>query len=109
VFSPHYVITNKILSSLIELEKAALVVELAPLQADWEVKLKLECLSRRAYSVLHYLGFSLDANDVAKIIKDDPGRDDKPAQVALRVGVVAKEKDVQKAINWLMYKRQLTG
>jgi hypothetical protein len=101
VFSPRYVITNKILNNLIELEKAVLVTNLAPLLADWEVKLKLECLSRRSYSVLHYLGVNLDVDDVSKIVKDDPGRDDKPAQVALRVGVVAKEKDVQKAINWL--------
>jgi len=56
VFSPRYVITNKILGNLIELEKAALVVGLAPLQTDWEAKLKLECISRRAYSVLHFFG-----------------------------------------------------
>ncbi len=101
MFSPRFIITNKILGSLIELEKVRLIVDLAPLQTDWEVKLRIECLSKRAYSILHYLGVSLDADDVAKIIKDDPERDAKPAQVALRVGVVAKEKDVQKAINWL--------
>lgn len=101
MFSPRYVITNKILGSLIELEKVNMVADLAPLQTDWEVKLKFESLSKRAYSALHYLGVSLDVDDVAKIIKDDPERDAKPAQVALRVGVVAKEKDVQKAINWL--------
>jgi len=101
VFSPRYVITNRILSNLIELERAILVADLAPLQTDWETKLKFECLSRRAYSVLHYSGVVLDTNDVTKIIKDDPERDVKPAQLALRVGVVAKEKDVQKEINWL--------
>jgi hypothetical protein len=101
VFSPRFLITNKTLGNLIELEKAELVTDLAPLQPDWEMKLKLECISRRAYSVLHFLGCQLDIDDVSKIIKDDPGRDDKPAQIALRVGVVAKEKDVQKTINWL--------
>lgn len=101
MFDPRFVITGKILNNLIELEKAVLVADLAPMQTDWEVKLKLECLSKRAYSVLHFLGVQLDVDDVGKIIKDDPGRDDKPAQIALRVGVVAKEKDVQRAINWL--------
>lgn len=101
MFNPRFVITNKILGSLIELEKVNMVADLAPLQNDWEFKLKNESLSKRAYSVLHYLGVSLDVDDVAKIIKDDPERDAKPSQVALRVGVVAKEKDVQKAINWL--------
>lgn len=94
-------ISNKILSNVIELEKTVLLVELAPLQTDWETKLKLESLSRRAYSVLHFLDNQLDIDDIMKIVKDDPGRDDKPTQVALRVGVVAKEKDVQRAINWL--------
>ena len=101
MFDPRFIITNRILGNLIELEKAVMVADLAPLQTDWEVKLKLECLTKRAYAVLRYLGCQLDVDDVVKIIKDDPGRDDKPAQVALRAGVVAKEKDVQKAINWL--------
>lgn len=101
MFDPRYIISSKILNNLIELEKAVLVVDLATLQPDWETKLKLECLTKRAYSVLHYLSCSLDVDDVSKIVKDDPGRDDKPAQIALRIGVVAKEKDVQRAINWL--------
>lgn len=101
MFSPRFIVSGKILNNLIELEKAMLVANLAALQLDWEQKLKIESLSKRAYSVLHYLGATLDVDDVMKIIKDDPGRDDKPTQVALRVGVVAKEKDVQKAINWL--------
>lgn len=101
MFSPRFVITNKILNNLIELERAMLVVDLATLQPEWETKLKLECLTRRAYSVLHFLGASLDIDDVAKIVKDDPERDVKPTQLALRTGVVAKEKDVQSVINWL--------
>jgi len=101
VFSPRFLITNKTLGSLIEIEKVELLTGLAPLQPDWETKLRLECVSRRASSVLHFLGCQLDIDDVSKIIKDDPGRDDKPAQIALRAGVVAKEKDVQKTINWL--------
>lgn len=101
MFSPRFIITNRILSSIVELEKATQVVDLAPLQTEWEMKLKMECLSKRAYSTLHFLGTSLDIEDVSKIVKDDPGRDDKPTQVALRIGVVAKEKDIQKIINWL--------
>ncbi len=101
MFNPRFIITEKILNNLIELEKAMLVAELAPLQPDWEAKLKVESLSRRAYAVLHFLGSQLDVDDISKIIKDDPGRDDKPAQVALRVGVVAKERDIQKVMNWL--------
>ncbi len=38
---------------------------------------------------------------MAKIVRDDPGRDERASAVALRVGVVGKEKDVQQVLNWL--------
>jgi len=101
VFSPRYIVTNKTLRSIIEFEKACLVVSMAPIQNEWELKLKQEALVRRINSVLRFTDNRLDVDDVAKIVKDDPGRDDKPTQVALRSGVVAKEKDLQAAINWL--------
>lgn len=101
MFEPRYIITGKILKSLVDWEKAGLVVEMAPVQSDWETKLKQEALARRASAVLKYVETDLGADDITKIIKDDPGRDDKPTQVALRCGVVAKERDLQMAINWL--------
>ena len=100
MFSSRFVITNKILENVVDLEKSALVVNLAPIQPDWEIKLRNECLSRRASTVLRYAGNQLSYDDVVKIICDEPGRDDKPNQVALRSGVVAKEREVQSAINW---------
>ena len=101
MFSPRFIITNKILSNLIDLEKSVVVIGLVPLQTDWELKLKQESLIRRVNAVLRYLGNQLSSDDIAKIVKDEPGRDDKPNQVALRAGVVAKERDIQEAINWL--------
>ena len=95
MFSPRFIITNKILSNLIDLEKSMVVIGLVPLQTDWELKLKQESLIRRVNAVLRYLGNQLSTDDIAKIVKDEPGRDDKPNQVALRAGVVAKERDIQ--------------
>lgn len=68
---------------------------------DWETRLRLESLVKRSFSIFRFLGNGLDLDDLAKIIKDDPGRDDKAAEVALRVGVVGKEKDVQQVLNFL--------
>lgn len=101
MFEPRYLITSKVLKNLINFEKSSLVVGMAPLQTEWETKLKTEALIKRENSVLRYSGNQLDIDDITKIVNDDPGRDDKPSQLALRSGVVAKEKDIQKAMNWL--------
>lgn len=101
MFISRFIISNKVLENIVGLEKSVLIVDLASLQPDWEIKLKKESVARRANAVLRYSGNQLDIDDIVKIINDDPGRDDKPSQVALRSGVVGKEKDVQGVINWL--------
>ncbi|KKT85281.1 MAG: hypothetical protein UW84_C0037G0008 [Candidatus Collierbacteria bacterium GW2011_GWA2_44_99] len=101
MFSPSYQITNKILSSLINIEVNSKIIELAQLQVDWEGRLRLESLVKRIYSVFHFVENGLSTDDVAKIVKDEPERDDKAGEVALRTGVVGKEKDVQQVLNFL--------
>jgi Fic family protein len=101
MFSPIFQITNKTLNSLIKVEVGGKIVEIAPLQQDWESRLALESLVKRMYSLARFLDNGLSADDVAKIIKDDPGRDDKASDVALRVGVVGKEKNIQQILNFL--------
>ena len=92
MFSPSYQITNKILSSLINIEVNSKIIELAQLQVDWEGRLRLESLVKRIYSVFHFVENGLSTDDVAKIVKDEPERDDKAGEVALRTGVVGKER-----------------
>jgi Fic family protein len=101
MFSPEFQITNKILSSLIRVEVDKSLVEIATLQDEWESRLRLESLVKRVDSLFHFLGNSLGVDDMAKIVRDDPGRDDKASEVALRVGVVGKEKDIQQVLNFL--------
>jgi len=108
VFSPRFTITNKILASVVEIEKVAQVLEIVTLEPEWEMKLKQECLVRRATAAVSFGETQLSGDDVGKIVKDEPGRDDRPSQVALRVGVVAKEKDIQKTMNWLNAHRLVT-
>jgi len=80
-------------------------VQLSKLQPDWELRLKQECLVRKIYGMARFSTNELSLDDVARIVKDEPGRDDKPSQVALRVGVVGKEKDIQQVLNLLNVNR----
>ncbi|KKT40753.1 MAG: hypothetical protein UX47_C0002G0054 [Candidatus Collierbacteria bacterium GW2011_GWA2_46_26] len=101
MFSPVFTITNKNLSNLIGVEVAGKIVQLSKLQPDWELRLKQECLVRKIYSMARFSTNELSFDDVARIVRDEPGRDDKPSQVALRVGVVGKERDIQQILNLL--------
>lgn len=101
MFSPVFQITNKTLSSLINLEVNRKIIEVAPLQADWEGRLRMESLTKRTFALFRFLDNSLSSEDITKIIKDDPGRDDKASEVALRAGVIGKEKDIQQILNFL--------
>lgn len=101
MFSPVFQITNKTLSGLINLEVSKKIVEMAPLQPDWEERLKVESLVKRSFALLHFTENSIGLDDMYKIIKDDPGRDDRASEVALRAGVVGKEIDIQQILNFL--------
>lgn len=101
MFSPVFEITNRSLTGLIGIEVNKKLVEITPLEQDWESRLKQESLTKRTFSLFHFLENGLDLDDIAKIIKDEPGRDDKASEVASRVGVVGKEKDIQQVLNFL--------
>jgi Fic family protein len=101
MFAPVFGITHKILLNLIGVELNAKMVEIAPLTPEWELKLKRESLSRRAYGVLRFENNTLDTSAISKIVSDEPNRDDRANEVALRTGVVGKERDIQQLLNWL--------
>lgn len=101
MFSPDFRITNKTLLGLIEVEVAEKIISLAPLQTEWEDRLKNESLIKNVFSLIKFSGNSLSIDDVARIVKDEPGRDDKADVVAARAGVVGKEKDIQQVLNLL--------
>ncbi|KKS92945.1 MAG: hypothetical protein UW68_C0020G0017 [Candidatus Collierbacteria bacterium GW2011_GWB1_44_6] len=101
MFAPSFQITNKTLTNLINVEISKKVVELASLQPDWETRLRQDALTRRIYCLYHFLGNGLGPDEISKIVRDEPGRDDKASEVALRCGVVGKEKDIQHILNFL--------
>lgn len=101
MFLPEYEISNKSLSSLINLEVNRKIVDIAPLQPEWESRLKQEALVKRIFGIFHFLENGLRSDDLAKIVKDEPERDDKASDVAIRTGVVGKERDIQQVLNFL--------
>lgn len=111
MFEPKYTITNKLLNLIVDLETAKSVVDLIPLSNEWDVKLKKEADVKKAFHSLRFIGNDLGTGDVAKIIDYDPGRDEKCDDVASGAGVVGKEADIQKLVNWLnanRFKNQLS-
>jgi len=110
MFEPVLDISNRLLSRIIGFEKAVSVMEIVPVPSDWEGKIKHDCLTRSASAVLKIYGNGIQPPEMGKIITDDPGRDERAEEVARRVGVVAKERDVQMVLNFLnanKYKEQL--
>lgn len=101
MFAPVFQISNKTLTSLINVEVARKTVDLVPLQKDWEERLRLESLARRVFAILRLKENSLEMEDMSKIARDEPERDDKAAEVALRTGVIGKEKEIQQVLNFL--------
>jgi len=110
MFEPVYRISNDLLSKIIAFERAKAVVEMVPISSDWEIKFKNDVLARRAFACLRIYGNDLEAHEIGRITIDDPGRDESAEEVAKRIGMVAKEKDVQMILNYLnanRYKDQL--
>lgn len=107
MYAPAFKITNKTLLNLISVETAGKIIALAQLQPEWEVRLKQESVARRIFSMARFSGNGLNIEEIAKIVKDEPGRDDKAVDVAFRAGVVGKEKDIQQVLN-IMNTNRLT-
>jgi len=110
MFEPSYKISNDLLSAIVGLERSRAVLEIVPVPSDWEVRLKNDGLVRRIHACLRVYGNQISSPDIEKIVADDPGRDEKAEEVAKRIGIVAKEKDIQMVLNFLnagRYKDQL--
>ncbi len=110
MFSPIYVVSPALLEGLLRFERARSVLEIVPVPIDWEQRVKLEVLSRRAVAAIRFYGNRVTVDDVARVVADDPGRDEKANEVAERLGMVIREVDLQIILNWInanKYKDQL--
>ena len=101
MFEPKYEITNKILSGIVEIELCDAIIGLVPNENAWETKLKQDCLCRRGLYAMQFTGCEMGLAEISKIVIDEPGRDERPEDVAKRNNIVAKERDIQVLLNWL--------
>lgn len=100
MFTPKFTITNKILQNISAIEIAKEVVDYLVVAPEWEAKFKEDALIRACYHGTHLETNELSINQVEKIVKEDPGRDEKAESVAKKIEIVAKEKDIQEVINY---------
>lgn len=101
MFQPNYIISDKLLKALVDLESARSVIDLMPVTADWRNKLFRETKVKKVYNSLRFVGNSLSIDYVSSLVNYDPGRDETASEVALAAGVTGKESDVQQVINWM--------
>lgn len=92
-------ITNKMLWSVGKVEAGFEVVENSEMTPDWEMKFREDALVRSVTALCRLEGVMIARGEVEKLLKAEASRDERPEEVALRVGVVAKERDIQGVLN----------
>lgn len=98
MFTPHYTITNNLLTYLTRIEAAKAIIDHSPLVPAWEAKFRDEALTR----IVHY-GTKIEGNDLTKeqaqqIVRLESYLDTQ--EVAARTGIIARERDLQEVINY---------
>ena len=100
MFEPKYRITNETLRWVGRIEAAREVIDGAALVPEWEMRFREEALMRTVHFGTRVEGNNLSREQTEKIVKDDPARDESADDVAKRVGVAGKKRDVQEVINY---------
>jgi len=86
MFSPTFLITNKILTSISKIEAAEEVIKHSPLLPLWEKQFKEDAIIRSAYHGTHIEGNQLRKDDAKDVLQ---GRD-----------VIGRPRDIQEIINY---------
>lgn len=86
MYAPAFIITNKILQNIGQIEAAKEIIEHAPLLPFWEKKFQDEAILRTTHYGTHIEGNELSLSQVQKILDGER--------------VVARERDVQEVINY---------
>lgn len=101
MFQPKIVITNELLRSLINLEVSLALIDNLVVSDEWKGRLKTDSLVRRVGAMEKFWDSNLKQDDLLKIVRDDPNRDEKTEDLALRLSIVGKEYEVQMVTNWI--------
>src|SRR3989344_4640269 len=86
MYTPNFLINNKILKNIGDIEAAKQIIEHAPLVPYWEKKFQDEAMVRTPHYGTHIEGNELSLTQVQKILEGER--------------VVARERDVQEVINY---------
>lgn len=101
MFLPKFEITNKILTDLIKIEVDLNMLKNIEIGLEWEGRLKKEAMTKRIVNMVRFEGLEIGSEVVMKILNDDPSRDEKVTDLALSLGIVIKERDLQMVVNWI--------
>lgn len=99
MFEPKYTITEGILTNIVKFEVVMSMVDSVEILEEWESRLRRDALARRVSLFSRLAGGSLREEVVEKIVSDDPERDEKVSEVAQRLSIVGKEKEIQQVLN----------
>lgn len=99
MFSPKYSITNKILDNIIKIELDLFYLKSVEIPAEWVKRVKTESLIKKVSGASRLLGVPVNLETVSKIVSDEPERDEKTVEIANRLGLTIKERDLQIVFN----------
>lgn len=98
MYTPHFTITNNLLTYISKIEAAKEVIDHAALVPAWEAKFRDDALTRTVYYGTKIEGNDLTQAQAEQVIRLDNMVD--PREVAERAGIVARERDIQEVINY---------
>ncbi len=99
MFSPKYSITNKILSNVVSVELDLFYVKSVDIPVEWTKRLRAESLVRRISGGLRLVDMPISTDVVSRVVADEPDRDEKTIDIANRLGLMVKERDLQMTLN----------
>lgn len=99
MFEPNFVITPRIVQLYGRIEAAKALLTNTQLTPDWDLRFREEAFLRNVFFTSRLMGVTMTLPSIERIVKDDPSRDETPAQVALRLGIAANETQLQIVMN----------
>lgn len=99
MFLPKYSVTNKSLDNIVKIELDLFYLKSVDVPIEWIKRLKAESLIRRVFGSVKLLELPVGQEVINKVVTDEPDRDEKAAEIAKRLDLTIKERDLQIVLN----------
>lgn len=109
MFKPKFMISNRLLKMIGQVEASREVINNAPLVPAWEAKFKEDAVVRTVHFGTHVEGNDLTLEQAERVVRQEPKRDDLASDIAERAGIVARDRDVQEVINYRNVLKYIDG